>query len=82
MKRSLVLAASLGLAMALMNVRSVVHAQTAGNTVTYPAGTSLVSGPPGSNFSAIDGPLSTLQSGDQGYESVQPSTGTAAGFGY
>jgi hypothetical protein len=82
MKRPLVFAALLGLAIVVTGASNIARAQSAGATVNYPAGTSLVSGPPGSNFSAVDGPLSTLQSGDQSYESVQPSTGTTTGFGY
>jgi hypothetical protein len=56
------------------------RAQAAGATVTYPAGTDLVSGPPGTDFSAVDGTLSTMQNGDRNYETVQPADSTKPGF--
>lgn len=82
MKRTFILAAILALGLGFGGSQSAVRAQTAGNTITFPAGTSLVSGPPGSDFTAVDGALSTLQSSDHEYESVQPSAGTQAGYGY
>jgi len=82
MQRSTISATLIALLLGLAGLHGTVGAQTAGNTVTYPAGTALVAAPPGTDFSAADGPLSTLQTSDRGYESVQPSSGTAMGFGY
>jgi len=82
MKRTFILSSILGIAVALAGGTGPARAQPAGNTVTYPAGTSLVAGPPGTDFSGGDGALSTLQSSDRDYESVQPSAGTQTGYGY
>jgi len=82
MQRSMISAPLLALALGFANIHGSIRAQAGGNTVTYPAGADLIAGPPGTDFSAADGPLSTLQTGDRDYESVQPSAGTAAGFGY
>jgi hypothetical protein len=57
-------------------------AQTGGGSVNYPAGMSLVSAPPGSNLPAINGQLSTFQSGAREYQQTAPTAGTTAGYGY
>jgi hypothetical protein len=58
-------------------------AQTAsGSTVTYPAGLSLVAAPPGSGLTAVEGQLSTFQSGDREYQQSAPGMGTTVGYGY
>lgn len=56
-------------------------APTAG-TIIYPAGWDLVSGPPGTDFSAAQGLLYTIQPGDSRYQSTSPGGGTKSGWGY
>jgi hypothetical protein len=86
MRRSVIaatfLAFVLGSAGASSHMRAQTPAPTAPAPISYPAGNNLVSGPPGTDFSAVDGTLSTLQTGDHDYESISPASGTSAGFGY
>lgn len=56
--------------------------QANGRTATYPAGFNLVAGPLGTDFSNARGPLSTLQPGDDAYETIEPEQGVQAGYGY
>ena len=68
MRRSVWLATLGAALLTSAGIHGAARAQTAGNTVNYPAGTVLVSGPPGSDFPVADGPLSTLQTSDRSYE--------------
>src|SRR5207244_3759747 len=54
----------------------------AANAVTYHAGWNLVGAPEGTRFAGADGPLFTLQSRDDGYETLPAGTPAAAGYGY
>lgn len=75
---------ALGLLLSMvLLVGASTHARAqAGNTVTYAAGWNLVSGPLGTDFSSVDGSLSTLQPADSDYETIPPTQGTLPGYGY
>ena len=49
---------------------------------TYPAGWNLVAFPPGTDLSAVSGPLYTFRAGDTSPEEVDPRQGTGLGEGY
>jgi hypothetical protein len=57
-------------------------ADASGSSVDYPAGLSLISAPPGSSLTAVDGQLSTYQSGAHDYQQSGPAAGTTSGYGY
>lgn len=54
----------------------------AAQTITYPPGWNLVSGPDGSTLNGVDGFLYTLQPGDAEYEAVPASSPLRGCWGY
>jgi len=82
MRRLTIYAAIIGIGLGLFGSRIPALAQTGGQTAAYSAGLNLVSGPPGTDFTAAQGVLSTYQSGDRSYESVPAASGTSVGYGY
>lgn len=62
--------------------RAAPPAVALGRSVTYHAGWNLVGAPDGTRFAGADGPMFTLQAGDDSYEALPPGTPATAGFGY
>ncbi len=70
-----------GSGFAPLRIHSAVHAQAGAVQIEYPAGWNLIAGA-GLPIAGADGPIYTVQSGDQAYEAIASDAPLQTGLGY